>query len=341
MPNASAIPPSRFVFTTARRWSLLFLAGCGFLPVSPFAATVGPWSLTVRAENDLPANVDRYYSNGVSLAFARCVHDDDAIWPRLLRLPGLNRPGQLAQGVEIGQIMVTPADTQLTSPDPADRPYAGLLYVAMSWQRFDERHYTALKFITGVVGPESLAEQTQKAVHRTIGVPQPRGWDHQLRTEPILNAVYERRWRAQTWGRPEGWGGDLLLVGGVMLGNVLTQAHGQIQFRHGWRVSQDFGASLIRGIGALPPARDHARWGIHGYAGLGGLAIARNITLDGNSFRSGPRVSRRPYVPAVETGLVVRGSGWQATASWVVWGREFTGQFRRSEFGALAFTVFR
>lgn len=301
----------------------------------------GSWSMTVRAENDLPANADRYYSNGVSLAFARCVADADALWPQVLAVPGLDRPGVLSQGFDLGQIMVTPADTQRPVPDPNDRPYAGLLYVAATWQRLDESHYAALKLITGVIGPPSLAEQTQKAIHRLIGSPLPQGWDHQLRTEPILNAVYERRWRVQTWGDPKGWGGDALFVGGAMLGNVLTQAYSQLQGRAGWRTPPDFGTSLIRGIGALPPARDDAPWGAHAFVGAGGFAVARNLTLDGNLFRSGPGVGSRPFVPVAEAGVVVRGRHWQLATSWVIWGREFDAQPAAAEFGTVALTLFR
>lgn len=38
--------------------------------------------------------------------------------------------------------MVTPADTSLTHPDPNDRPYAGLLFIGGSWQRFTADHYS-------------------------------------------------------------------------------------------------------------------------------------------------------------------------------------------------------
>lgn len=288
-----------------------------------------------------PTKSDCYYSNGVSLSFARCVDEDNILWPQMLRLPGLDRPGLLGAGFDIGQVMVTPADTARPVPDPRDRPYAGLLFVGVSWQRLATDDYAALKLITGVVGPASLAEQTQKTVHRTFGVALPQGWDHQLRTEPILNAVYERRRRVGSWGDHDGWGGDTLLVGGAMLGNVLTQGYAQLQVRAGWRTPPDFGTSLIRGIGALPPARDAASWGTHAFASVGGFAVARNVTPDGNSFRSGPSVSRRPLVAAGEAGVVIRGRGWQFTTSWVVWGREFETQPRRAEFGTFAFTVFR
>jgi hypothetical protein len=319
----------------------LFLAVAAFAPVlGATTVTKEPWSFTIRTENDSPVNSDRYYTNGVSLSFAHCTADGDALWPQLLRLPGLDRPGLLATGFDFGQVMVTPAATSLPVPDPNDRPYAGLLYVGTSWQRLAGDHYTALKLITGVIGPASLAEQTQKTIHRMLGLALPQGWDHQLRNEPILNAVYERRWRSPVWGDRHGWGGDSLIVGGAMLGNVLTQAYAQFQVRAGWRPPPDFGTSLIRGIGALPPARDAASWGAHVFAGIGGFAVARNLTLDGNSFRSGPQVDRRPFVPVVEAGGVVRGHNWQLAASWNAWGREYTAQPRRAEFVAVAFTVF-
>ena len=313
-------------------WGLL-------LGASALLARAEPWTLTFRAENDMPANADRFYSNGLSVTFARCFPDQEVWWPGLLEPAGLDAPGRLSLGFTVGHVMVTPTDIRLAAPDPRDRPYAGLLFAGVVWQRFSERHLTAFKLITGVVGPASLAEQTQREWHRTIGVKLPRGWDHQLRNEPIVNAVWERRWRVRPWGRADDWGGDVLLVGGGMLGNVLTQAYGQAQVRCGWRVPHDYGTSLIRGIGATPPARDLAPWGLHAFAGAGGLGVARNITLDGNTFRDGPSVSKRPWVPAAEAGLVWRAHVWQVTASWVAWGREFAGQARHSEFGTLAVSV--
>lgn len=301
----------------------------------------GSWSCTVRAENDLPVNTDRYYTNGLSFSFAHCTAEADALWPAVLRLPGLDSPGLLATGFDFGQVMMTPADIHRAVPDAGDRPYAGLLFVGAVWQRLAGDRYAALKLITGVVGPGSLAEQTQQAVHRALGVALPLGWDHQLTHEPILNAVYERRWRTPVWGRRDAWGGDGLIVGGATLGNVLTQAYAQLQVRAGWCPPRDFGTSLIRGIGALPPARDAASWGAHLFAGIGGLAVARNLALDGNSFRAGPSVGHRPVVPTLETGLVVRSRTWQLAASWNAWGREFDAQPRRAEFGAVACTVFR
>lgn len=314
---------------------LPILAAAGFA-----APAGGPWSLTFRLENDLPFNSDRYYTNGAGVAFARCLSPQEALWPALLGLPGLNRPGLLAQSYDLGQIMVTPADISRPDPDPADRPYAGLLYLGISWQRLDEDHYAALKLISGVVGPASLAEQTQKLVHRITGSPQPRGWDRQLRGEPILNLVYERRRRAFTWGDPGGWGGDALLTGGVMLGNVLTQGYAQFQLRGGWHTPRDFGTTLIRGLGNLPPARDHAR-GVHFHAGAGLMAVAHNLTLDGGGFRSGPAVARRPWVPTLDLGAVVRGRRWQLAASWITWTREFDSQPKPAEFATLALTLFR
>jgi len=88
---------------------LVRLLVAGWLAVTPAWAAIAGWSFTMRAENDLPVNSDRYYTNGVSFSFARCTDDSDALWPRVLRLPGLDRPGLLANGFDLGQVMVTPA----------------------------------------------------------------------------------------------------------------------------------------------------------------------------------------------------------------------------------------
>lgn len=304
-------------------------------------AEAAPWTLTVRAENDVPANADQYYTNGVALSFARCVSEEDVLLPALLRLPGLRDPGIISQGFDLGQIMVTPANTATLVPDPRDRPYAGLLYFGATWQRSRPNRFAAFKIITGVVGPSSLAEQTQREIHKLIDSPIAQGWDYQLRDEPIINVVYEQRWRAASFGSAESFGGDTLLVAGGMLGNVLTQAYGHAQFRYGWRVPRDFGTSLIRGIGVVPPARDGARWSVHAFIGTGAFAVARNITLDGNTFRDSRSVKKNPFVPAIETGVVVRVSGWQLVVSWVAWGREFENQPRHAEFGTISFSLLR
>ena len=157
--------------------------------------------VSLRWENDVIAGTDDNYSNGTALTLAR---DGSGalgwLWKNV-RLPG----GRLVSNYEFGQLIVTPKDIRRTVPDPNDRPYAGLLYVAVSTQRVDGDRFDGVKVITGVVGPAALAESTQKAFHRMIDSPVPQGWDFQLQNEPILNVVYEHRRRYALAGSRDGW----------------------------------------------------------------------------------------------------------------------------------------
>jgi hypothetical protein len=186
--------------------------------------TVEPreWWFSARWENDTFGGTDQFYTDGVSLSLAHTGSswlDALADW-----LPW--GQGRRTVGYELGQIMVTPSDTTRPIPDPNDRPYAGILYAGLSLHVDRGNSYHGLKFITGVVGPWSQAEETQKLVHGWTGNAQPQGWDYQLHNEPIFNLVYEHRRKYRLLGGSRGFAVEALPVGSVMLGNVLTQ--GQI-----------------------------------------------------------------------------------------------------------------
>lgn len=298
------------------------------------------WAFSMRWENDTFGGTDRFYTDGISLALF-CLE------PHWLR-EGLERRGWEADlaavSWEAGQVMVTPSDTQRVIPDPRDRPYAGLLYASASlhWARGPAYH--GFKLITGVVGPWSLAEDTQKWVHKRVGSGIPQGWGSQLHNEPILNLVYEHRRKYRLWGEAQGFAAEVLPVGNLMLGNVLTQLQLGGQVRLGYRIPDDFGTTLMRGMVHLPPPRSSAaeagtrRRGAYLYGGLNGNAVARNITLDGNTWKDSPSVDKEWWVPAAEAGAVLQWGSFQCAFAYVFWGREFKGQPDFSEFGALTLT---
>ena len=159
--------------------------------------------------------------------------------------------------------------------------------------------------------------------------------------------MYERRHRVRLTHDPEGWGAELIGTGGAMLGNVLTQAQAGLQFRFGFRLPNDFGHSLIRGAGNVPPTcqcwgerdDDGHHLGFQVFAGMSGNLVARNITLDGNTFRDSPRVSKKPFFAGAECGAALVFRRMQLGYAYVVWGREFEGQQGNSKFGTLFFSV--
>ncbi len=308
----------------------------------PEAASEHRWSASLRLENDVFANRDRFYSNGVSVSMIR--RGESWLDPFADRLPWGH--GRRTVGYELGQIMVTPEDITRAIPDPDDRPYSGILYLALSLHIDRQNAYHGLKLISGVVGSWSLAEETQTAVHRLVGSSLPQGWDAQLHNEPVLNLVYEHRRKYRLSRQAHRWAVEALPVAGFMLGNVLTEAHAGGQVRLGFNVPDDFGTTLMRGMVHLPPPRGNpeqqskSSLGLFVYGGVAGNLVARNITLDGNTFEDSARVDKKPFVPAAEVGMAMGSRRFLASFAFVFWGREFRRQRGRSGFGALTLNYF-
>jgi len=302
---------------------------------TPVQAEPRRWSVSLRWENDTFAGTDRFYTDGVSLSLAHT----GSSWldPLADRLPwGL---GRRTVSYEAEQIMVTPSDTTRPTPDPNDRPYAGILSVGLSLHVERDNHYNGLKFITGVVGPWSLADETQKQVHRWVGSTQPQGWDYQLHNEPIINLVYEHRRKYRLLGEPLRLAVEVLPVGNIMLGNVLTQGQIGGQFRFGFNIPDDFGTTSMRGMVHLPPPRQPTntnapKWGVYVFGGGSANFVLRNITLDGNSWKDSPSVDKEWFVPAAEVGIGIVTRRSTVAFAYVFWGKEFKGQPDYSEFGA-------
>lgn len=329
---------SIFILITA--CSLLKAGTPDAMAVKAANASARRWSASLRLENDTFAGRDRFYTNGVSLSVAhtgRSWLDPVADW-----LPWGR--GRRTVGYEVGQIMVTPTDIARPVPDPHDRPYAGILFAALSLHVDRTNRYHGLKFITGVVGPWSLAEETQSAVHRIVGSVQPQGWDNQLHNELVLNLVYEHRRKYRLLGRRESWAVEALPMAGAMLGNVLTQGQLGGQVRFGYSIPDDFGTTLMRGVVHIPPPRERtdgrSRWGLFVYGGVNANLVLRNITLDGNTWKDSPSVDKEWFVPAVEVGVATGTRRFLASFSYIFWSREFKGQQKNSEFGALTFSYF-
>jgi lipid A 3-O-deacylase len=298
----------------------------------------GMTSFSVCWENDAFGGTDANYTNGLSLALTQTGPGlTGGIW-KLFR----EEDGKKSSAYDLGQLQFTPDDIERTDPDPADRPYAGLLYCGLSTFLVREHSLQGVKLLFGVVGPASLSEELQELTHRAIGSHKPQGWSYQLNNEPIVNIVYDYRRRVRLTPREGALDLELLPESGFMLGNYLTQASAGLQIRFGYRLDHDFGATTLRGIGVLPgPVKNGEQsWGWSIFTGGSAHVIGWDITLDGNTFARSRNVDKRIFLPAAAFG----GSFWtdyfQATFSYVMLGKEFYTQKVREDYGALFVTIF-
>ncbi len=309
---------------------------------------------TFYFENDAFGGTDQHYTNGTKLSWMTGDLSDwgQTGWRRtfLGLLPFVNRPEtQKNLGFSLGQNIYTPRDTDAAIPDPTDRPYAGWSYLEISFISKTQRRVDILSFQAGIVGPSSLAEDTQRLVHEWINSDDPQGWDYQLRDEPGFNLIYERRHRAYARAFDATLGIDFIPHGGFSLGNVQTYANLGATLRFGYNLPSDFGVQLARGgaIGASPAddrdprvAPDRST-SLFFFAAADGRAVAQDIFLDGNTWKEGgPSVDKERFVADLMAGVGLIAGRWQLTGTFVHRTREFATQPEgSSRFGSITLSV--
>ena len=297
----------------------------------------GIFSLSV--ENDLFANTDRHYTNGIRLSYLSA-ESDLPQWVEAAAdaFPLFAPDGKRRVGFALGQTMYTPKDIRAALPDPTDRPYAGWLFGSVGAVSESGNRIDILEADFGVVGPFSQASRTQKFVHTITGSDQPKGWDFQIGNEPGLLVSYQRKWRALYEFAPFGWGADVTPYAGANAGNVLTQGVAGATLRLGYDLPADYGPPRVRpsltGADYFVPRAD---FGWYLFAGVEGRAVLRNIFLDGNSFSSStPHVEKKPFVGDVQFGVAMTLGDWRVAYTHVFTTKEFFGQDRGDTFGSFS-----
>ena len=339
--------------------------------------------LTARLENDLFADTDQNYTNGVS--FTAVSHDmvgklKPECLPAPIRLhaelirylnPGFwtdaDNPAH-AQNVVVkfGQAMFTPKDFARTDLITDDRPYAGLLYVGMSWNRRKHETQSEIEMLDtreitlGVIGPMSLARQTQNIIHNIKAIDKFEGWSNQLGNEPALQMALDQKFK--TYQGPgaiaPGFSADFIRSLGLQLGNIETSATVGIEGRVGWNIPNDFGTYPIRpGAENRPPsvASIHGgdgkssqyltrpQAGIHLFGTVETRLVLHDFSLDGNLFQSSHSVTRKPWIAQAAVGLSAQsplaGRGVKLALMRVWRTREFEEQGPSHAYGSVSLSM--
>lgn len=309
---------------------------------------------TAYFENDLLGNTDKHYTAGTKLSW---LSSDFSGWQQSEglgrrvgdRLPLVNAPGtQKNVGIAIGQNIYTPQRKELVEPDPTDRPYAGWSYLEFSFLSKSEYRLDTLSFQLGAIGPHSYAKQVQREVHRIIESEQALGWDYQLKDEFGFNAVAERKWRLYAQSVAKILDVDVVPHLGLSLGNVQTYANAGATARVGFNLPSDFGVQLIRpgGAGSTPINDRDPRlslrksFSVFVFGAVDGRAVARDIFLDGNTFRDSPSVEKEKLVADLSYGAGVIAGPWQVTFTQAMRTREFEQQIENANyFGSVTVSV--
>ena len=309
------------------------------------------WTQSLYFENDLFGGTDQNYTNGVKISLISPdlspLVEDGKIPRKMLetihRIPFIRESGpEFTHKVEfsVGQNIYTPADISESKLIPGDRPYSGWLYASTSYHRKNivnsvEDFMDTVEIQFGVVGPASLAEDTQKFVHNVFDRPRPNGWHNQLGNEPGLIIIFERKWLLHPGFT--GFGYDTITHLGGAVGNVSTYLNGGIEVRLGWNIPRNFGVSLIRPAGSTRLSVDDSL-SIYIFGAADGRAVLRDIFLDGNTFAESHSVDKRKFNADLASGLTIGYKKMMFSWTYIIRTKEFDNQKDNHSFGALSFT---
>ncbi|MCL7487864.1 MAG: lipid A deacylase LpxR family protein [Desulfobulbaceae bacterium] len=298
-------------------------------------------TLSFVLENDLFYDLDRHYTSGVRLIWIPREAATPGWAAKLARLvPWFPEQGEIHHGYALGQSMFTPKDITLADPPLQERPYAGWLYGTIGLGVESGRRLDQFALNIGMVGPASQAEESQKFIHEIINSDEPQGWDTQLKNEFGAVVTYQRSWRQFATTTLIGYQLDFTPHLGGALGNVFTYANAGVTMRYGKQLPNDYGPPRIQP--GLPGSADFsplANFGWYIFAGIDGRAVARNIFLDGNTFRDSRSVDKETLVGDLQFGVVLDWPVIRFSYTHVFRSGEYTTQESNDNFGAISISV--
>ncbi len=351
MPSGITGLPSKYFY--------LALMLAGLAPAHAAAPPDKSWTFTARFENDLFANTDRFYTNGIKLSWIspefQWFQKQDFIRnnPVLKRmsdqvighLPYSDDGGrQRHLALSVGQKMYTPENLQRKALIVDDRPYAGWLYGSAAFHSKTATQLDTFEIQAGLTGDFSLAEQSQDLIHSLRGIDKARGWDNQIDSELGIALIYDRKYRKLPDQLPlANLQYDAIAHGGFALGNVFTHINTGLELRLGWNLPRDFGSALIRPASdTSAPAdaedprfrRGRAGLSLHVFAAVTGRAVLHDIFLDGNTLSDSHEVEKEFLVGDFVIGAGLTWHGFRLSYAQVLRTPEFQLQQGSQKFGS-------
>lgn len=184
-----------------------------------FVSTWGqkPAEIGLITDNDLytsPVN-DQYYTAGMEFFYR---YLSDSVSERVVKK---------IYDFRVGQYIYNPQSVRAEDIYVNDRPFAGYLFGEFGINYFfKDQSILKVNIQGGVVGPEAGAEAVQKGLHKIVGYPTVRGWQHQITTTAAaqLGAFYSVKIRPHGLMHRFYYYTDFSLQGEVNVGTIWNSA---------------------------------------------------------------------------------------------------------------------
>ncbi|MBU0800190.1 MAG: lipid A deacylase LpxR family protein, partial [Alphaproteobacteria bacterium] len=299
--------------------------------------------VTLSFENDsIGSGTDQNYTNGARVSYLNV----NAKVPEFIdtiadAIPTFDTNDTTAIFWTLGQNMYTPGDITIATPQNNDRPWAAFLYGSAGLVTLSDNHVDEVELTLGVVGPAAFGEIVQEKVHEVLNVDTPRGWDNQLKNEPGAIVSWRRRWPGTYEAAFGGFYLGMEPNVNVSIGNIYTYAGAGALLRltpydDRFQDAPPFVRPAMPGTGYFETPGDGFGWYL--FAGVDGRAVARNIFLDGNTFRDSPSIDKNNFVADVSGGLALTFERFRVSYSVVYRTKEFDGQADNDLFGSVGLT---
>ncbi len=136
-------------------------------------------------DNDFFTKTDYYYTQGITMEY---VHPSLKNFP-VAKLLYKTKNSNTKYGVTFNLFGYTPTSINSDAILTGDRPFEGSMSLKMFSVSTNSVHRQRLSsaLSLGIIGPAALGEEIQTNIHRWTGNKLPRGWQHQIRNDIILN----------------------------------------------------------------------------------------------------------------------------------------------------------
>jgi lipid A 3-O-deacylase len=255
-------------------------------------------------ENDVVAGKDGGgYTNGVYFSLGQRNDPGEGITESpILTLPLAwmvsDSPTYAYKLHSLGQAMVTPEDITKEIPDPADAPYAGLLYLRSTYVVVKNDFSDHVATLVGLVGPSSGAEEVQKSVHKLVGASQPKGWDYQLKDKFVWQVQRTAVWRFSTRDSSPF---DAVLLADLAGGNLESRAGAGLFLRVGNSLARNYSTMGFLSSRISAPVATSEGW--YFYLGGTGNYVHNQILVDGNEFGASASEGLENYQYSLMSGI--------------------------------------
>ncbi len=227
--------------------------------------------LRLQYDNDFFNATDRYYTQGIGLAYFD---------PLFKKLPGahalipLGNNAQNYYGLSVEQDCFTPSSIRHPDIFFGERPFAGtfvLSHELVSISRIKKRRLNTMLSL-GTVGPCASCEQEQKSIHRWLANIQPLGWQYQVAGDAVINysSQLEQGLLLSRYA-------EFIGYAGARVGTLYDDAHMGALLRVGWM------PSYFEHPGIVKHAKTH-RFQCYFTGRAQAKAVAYNATMQGGMF---------------------------------------------------------